>query len=409
MIHYTHLLSCGVTRFIKRNPTQTLLLFILAMGFNLGTAQAAMIDAIDIQQRGGETYVYVHTNEAIEHETHVENRHSISVILEDVSVFGGQLPIHYENAPSIKNVILEHIGPKQIKLSLDGKQLKTPIVGFRESSVVSVNQATRGRTPAVAASFLALAAENTQAAEAINPVRSAVLPTALESSIVNGGIQRPATQNDTYTQAVLLKVAEYYISLLKWAKEHRFVLTMVLLGGIGSLFILNFVSKLVFAKIERQNPFNIPTHAETQARNTLRMQGLSFQAPASSGVSHPTTPQPSVANEHRLNRIREKMKQQGYNVAAEATPVTAPIQHPSDMNLKVKEAIARRKSQQYQLAGGATAKPQTPQHSYQQATPGTPTAEPLAGNGFLHAMAEYMDTSSKEHIAKAIQQSKLKY
>jgi hypothetical protein len=377
-----------------------LILFATVSGFSAG--QAAMMDGIDIQQRGGETYVYLHTNETIEHESRVENRHSISVMLEDVSVFGGQLPIHYEQAPGIKNVMVEHTGPRQIKLSLEGKHLKAPIIGFRESSVVPVNT----DSPVVASNFLAIASSGQAAA-------SAVMPTALESSVMQGAMpQRSALANASYNDALLLELSEYYIGLITWAKEHRFLLGMVLLGGLSTLFVLNFVGKLLFARLERTPA---PSQMNTEEARALQMQGISFSPPVfqPSGVSHPVAPQPASPNEHRLNRIREKMKQQGYAITPEApVAIEANRPSPSDLNLKVKEAIARRKSQQYQRPGVSPVAPR-PVATFNQSIVAQPTqagvTPPLAGNGFLHAMAEYMDTPSKEHIARAIQQSKLKY
>jgi hypothetical protein len=416
-MNHIHLLSRRVTLFPFRAAKQALSLMLLAAGLPILAAEAAMIDAIDIQQRGGETYVYLHTNEAVEHETHVEDRHSISVILDDVSMFGGQLPIRYEHAPGIKHVMLEHTGPKQIKLNLEGKLLKTPIIGFRESSVVPV-QGSSNEAPAVASSFLAVASPAVNASKAMAPEGSAlnaaipVLPTALESSVMQGTMRKSdAASNLTYTDAVLQEVAESYVAMLQWAKANRFLLTMILLAGVGTLFVLNFVSKLVFA--------NPQLDADAQQRASLRMQGLSFAPKPSTvaaGVSHPAAPQPSSVNEHRLNRIREKMKQQGYAVTPEAPVVETPMPSSVDVNMKVKAAIARRNSQQYQRAGGAATLPYLPTPiSHQEGTnvalaqPVQATTPPLSGNGFLHAMAEYMDTSSKEHIAKAIQQSKLKY
>jgi hypothetical protein len=96
------------------------------------------------------------------------------------------------------------------------------------------------------------------------------------------------------------------------------------------------------------------------------------------------------------------MKHTGF-VSAPDAPQQSELITEEGVNLRVKEAIARKQAQRY---GKITQAP-TPVVAK---NPTTPLKNPsVTGNAFLHAMAQHMDTEGKENIAKAIQQSKPQY
>jgi hypothetical protein len=103
-----------------------------------------------------------------------------------------------------------------------------------------------------------------------------------------------------------------------------------------------------------------------------------------------------------LERLREKMKQSGDSFSPQGVSHPYAETHPAGVNLKVKEAIARKQAERYGKPLGVT-------QSLMTAETPTSQAEGVSGNAFLHAMAQHMDTNGKENIAKAIQQNKPYY
>jgi transcriptional regulator of acetoin/glycerol metabolism len=136
-----------------------------------------------------------------------------------------------------------------------------------------------------------------------------------------------------------------------------------------------------------ESPLNVGTASADSSRN-----------PYATRLHGPQKP----LHQHTLQRVREKMKHTGFVSAPEA-PQQPDIITEEGVNLRVKEAIARKQAQRYGKI--ATAQPPVGAKNIQ-----TPLKNAtVTGNAFLHAMAQHMDTEGKENIAKAIQQSKPRY
>ena len=112
------------------------------------------------------------------------------------------------------------------------------------------------------------------------------------------------------------------------------------------------------------------------------------------------------AYQHTMQRVREKMKHTGF-ISTPETPQQQDILTEEGVNLRVKEAIARKQAQRY---GKIAPMPAPVQKAMTAPDPLSSNTDPsITGNAFLHAMAQHMDTDGKENIAKALQQNKPHY
>jgi hypothetical protein len=397
-------------RYMKKLYLLAALLWMGIGHFGSFHALAATIDAINVQQKAGAVYLYLHTDAPVRHETVESRRNRVIVELSDVSVYGGaHLPIQYEKAPGVKSVMLEHVGPKSLRLTIEGKRLGAPIVGFRESQVVPVHPAeTVASVPGAEGQSLLAVEPETTVNHAIAPTAVATNETSSSGDVVSHMMQQAEREGD--------RPAQWFATGILWAKNNRLVLLCTLTGGLALLFVANMAYRLMHARLSQPSDIRPDTLGIPSAQNvfnTLPAPTLPMARRVPTGFSTPPLPQtmpatpavPSVVD-GRLTRVREKMKAQGVGMSEPAAPTAPPIQ-PDGTHTRVKEAIARKKSQQYQR----TMPPQAPASASTFTAPSAaaaPSGAGLAGNGFLHAMAEYMDTPSREHIAKAMQQAKFK-
>ena len=168
---------------------------------------------------------------------------------------------------------------------------------------------------------------------------------------------------------------------------------------------MSSVAFFFLSKLRKQHPLDA-AHLDPDRRFIALEANKPFAMTDLEASPDPYVPrfaiQEKPAYQHTMQRVREKMKHTGFVSAPEAPP--QPDVFTADgINLRVKEAIARKQAQRY----GKMAQVQTSAVPKNLVTPvESPT---VTGNAFLHAMAQHMDTDGKENIAKAIQQNKPQY
>jgi hypothetical protein len=433
--------------------------------FNTLSAHAiSHINGVDLREEQGNLNLYVHTDSPLRHEAKIQGK-ALVLDLYETALTSNAFAIQYEKAPSIQGVSVKHLDNGHLQLIIEGKGLKLPIVGFRELNgsrstrpfkqatllkrpaniTPSVNQASK--PPKASAGDVFLAIESSEAQKIptqiesltpttpskkqkpptatddlsielnpnvspspnpnVNPRVSPLLesdpsianmPIAIESdALEDGNLEEDDSPESTgirqTTQTLLVLLAQ-------WAKAHaNLLLGFLLMSSIG-LFFLNKFKKHVSSvdqRLDSEKRFILEEHSKS-------FTSTPFEASTPSYATSYTTPrfttQEKPAYQHTMQRVREKMKHTGFS----ASPETAPQQDAfteDGVNLRVKEAIARKQAQRY----GKIAQVPVPPIAKNAITP----VESPTGNAFLHAMAQHMDTDGKENIAKALQQSKPQY
>ncbi len=403
------------------------LLILLTLCSQVEALALSQVNRIDLHETNGSLYLYVHTDAPLRHEA---KKQSNQVVLDlyETHVLGNQLGIFYEKAPSIHGVSVKYLEDGHIQLRIEGHHLDMPIVGFRElgsspiKTVASplISPLASHRVKPIASKkagtksgdvFLAIESEtakqipteikktaplspNTEL-KAIpqellpNTPKEANLPTAIASEVLE---DESLSEEEAAPQGIRQASYELLLLLAQWAKNH--------LGLLLGLFIfsgISFFALFKFADTLRRQWMKAPmpsTPSSTMPPLAFREMESSISVSTRSRAVSPSRHE--TAKQHTLERVREKMKLAGF-----ASVPTPPTESTEGVNLRVKEAIARKQAQRYTQETGKKSPFVTTPSSV--ITPNT-TAE--SGNAFLHAMAQHMDVSGQERIAKALQQSK---
>ncbi len=430
-------------------------LMMLSLLKPLSAHALSHVNGVDLRETQGTLNLYIHTDSPLRHEAKHQGN-ALVLDLYDTALTSNAFAIRYEKAPSIQSVRMKHLDNGHLQLMLEGKDLKLPIVGFRELNAsqtsapfkkASLVKATAGLTPQInkrakspktSSGDVFLAIESSEAQKIpthieavanvevkatpkkkastlqtatddlslelnpnVNPRVSSLLendpsianmPTAIESD----ALDELDTEDGDGTEATSIRqTAQTLFTLLaQWAKAHSHLLLGFLLMSAVGFFCLTR-----FKKEDR-----LDTHRlEHEKRFTLIEASKPFSPElAPTSYAPRLTIQEKPAYQHTMQRVREKMKHTGF-ISEPETP-----QHPDaftedGVNLRVKEAIARKQAQRY----GKIAQVQTPTVAKNAMTP--VESPSVTGNAFLHAMAQHMDTDGKENIAKALQQNKPQY
>ncbi len=387
----------------------------------------SQVNQVDLHESNGSLYLYIHTDSPIRHEAKMQAK-QVVLDLYETHVLGNQLGVFYEKAPSIRGVSVKHLEEGHIQLRIEGRQLEMPIVGFRELSATqkmvssSSHHRTLHRTASLATQkggdvFLAIESEtakqipteikkakplspNTELKESPQALPShtleeANLPTAIASEVLE---DESLYEEESPSKGIRQTAYELTLLLAQWAKNN--------LGLLVGLFILSGLSFLALFKcadfIRRYwlqpsvKPNSAPVTNPLASEPANQVSAFNRMEASVPAVSKPSLSKTQTAKHHTLERVREKMKLAGVAPTSLETPEST-----EGVNLRVKEAIARKQAQRYSKESG-TSSPFVTTPSPSVST--SPSTE--SGNAFLHAMAQHMDVSGKESIAKALQQSK---
>jgi hypothetical protein len=221
------------------------------------------------------------------------------------------------------------------------------------------------------------------------------MPIAIESD----ALDELATEESDNPEGTGIRqtIQTLFVLLAQWARVHsNLLLAFLLISSVAFFFLI---------KLRKQRPLDA-AHLDPDRCFIAPEANKPFVMTAPEASPDPYAPrfttQEKPAYQHTMQRVREKMKHTGFVSVPEAPP--QPDVFTADgVNLRVKEAIARKQAQRY----GKIAQVQTSAVPKNVVTPvESPT---VTGNAFLHAMAQHMDTDGKENIAKALKQSKPKY
>ena len=426
--------------------------------FNTLSAHAiSHINGVDLREEQGNLNLYIHTDSPLRHEAKRQGK-ALVLDLYDTALTSNAFAIQYEKAPSIQGVSVKHLENGHLQLIIEGKGLSLPIVGFRElngsTSTPTFKQATLvkreqsksklipqvnkvAKSPKTSSGDVFLAIESSEAHKIptqiesvsnstvttkkkstqvptatddlsielnpnvnpnpnINPRVSPLLesdpsianmPIAIESDALD---ELDAEESETIEGTGIRQTAQtLFVLLAQWAKAHsNLLLGFLLMSAVGFFFLSRFKKQypLDTPRVNSENGFRVP-EASMPFTMTLPEANPASYAPR-------FIAQEKVAHQHTMQRVREKMKHSGFTSTSEA-PQQPDVFTEDGVNLRVKEAIARKQAQRY----GKIAQVQAPKNAI------TPVESPT-GNAFLHAMAQHMDTDGKENIAKAIQQNK---
>ena len=417
------------------------------------------INGVDLREEQGTLNLYIHTDSPLRHQAKHQGK-ALVLDLYDTALTSNAFAIQYEKAPSIQNVSVKHLDNGHIQLIIEGKGLTLPIVGFRElnesRSTNTFKQATllknksrltpqvskASKLPKTSSGDVFLAIESSEAQKIpteieavvndipapidkkqksqvatddlsleLNPNSSpnnprvspllesdpsiANMPIAIESD----ALDELATEESDNPEGTGIRqtIQTLFVLLAQWARVHsNLLLAFLLISSVAFFFLI---------KLRKQRPLDA-AHLDPDRCFIAPEANKPFVMTAPEASPDPYAPrfttQEKPAYQHTMQRVREKMKHTGFVSVPEAPP--QPDVFTADgVNLRVKEAIARKQAQRY----GKIAQVQTSAVPKNVVTPvESPT---VTGNAFLHAMAQHMDTDGKENIAKALKQSKPKY
>lgn len=388
------------------------------------------VDLYEEPQHQGVLNLYVHTDSPVRHHA-VREGSQVILDLYDTVLTASTFAVHYEKAPSVQGVRVKQLGEHHIQLAIEGSHLESPIVGFRELNGVTTTPfriataavpTKKKQVPPVISLpkqkegnvFLAiesseaekipkeikmLSAKKKASSLTVSPLLEddpsiANMPTAIESDVL---LEETLDEREEATAPTGIRQTAKTLALLlaQWSKAHSTWLLGILVIS-ASLWML--LSKLKPTKSFSTKAFNLDPRLQ-DFRSSAPSVGMSEPSLFHSAYAHAPV-KPSQHN--TLERLREKMKQSGDSFSPQGVSHPYAETHPAGVNLKVKEAIARKQAERYGKPLGVT-------QSLMTAETPTSQAEGVSGNAFLHAMAQHMDTNGKENIAKAIQQNKPYY
>jgi hypothetical protein len=447
--------------FFGRRPILFLawvLLNVICISTTLSAHAISHINGVDLREEQGTLNLYIHTDSPLRHEATQQGK-AIVLDLYETVLTSNAFAIQYEKAPSVESVRVKHLGNGQLQLMIEGRGLTLPVVGFRElnksRSPNTFKQATLVKHPSTrlqplskplqtskaSAGDVFLAIESGELNKKPTPIKA---PSAATAIAKNPAIKaQPATddlsvelnpntnslkqprvspllendpslanmpiaiesdaldelddeENETLEDTSIRQTLQtLFVLLVQWAKAHSNLL-------VGFLFVSTigffFLTRLKKSHALEAYPL------ELDKRFILQEASMPLGPTPSEAIrdSYSTRlkPPPKPTHQNTLQRVREKMKHTGF-VSAPDAPQQQEVITEEGVNLRVKEAIARKQAQRY----GKISK--TPVASKDASTPLKNPA--VTGNAFLHAMAQHMDIEGKENIAKALQQSKPQY
>jgi hypothetical protein len=436
------------------------LLNIICISTTLSAQAISHINGVDLREEQGTLNLYIHTDSPLRHEAKQQGK-AIVLDLYETTLTSNVFAIQYEKAPSIDNVRVKHLDNGHLQLMIEGRGLTLPVVGFRElnkshspntfKQATLVKQHSRLLRPVskplqsskASAGDVFLAIESGEIKKIPTPIE--VPPTTPSTSKSHSIKSQPATddlsvelnpntnslkhprvssllendpnlanmpiaiesdaldelddeENETLEDTSIRQTLQtLFVLMAQWAKAHSNLLLGFLFVSTIGFFFLSKLKKshaLEAYPLDSNKRFIIP-----EASMPL---GLTPSEAIRDSYASRLKPPPKPTHQNTLHRVRERMKHTGF-VSAPDAPQQSELITEEGVNLRVKEAIARKQAQRY---GKITQAP-TPVVAK---NPTTPLKNPtVTGNAFLHAMAQHMDTEGKENIAKAIQQSKPQY
>jgi len=431
------------------------LITLISVSNVLSAHALSHVNGLDLREEQGILNLYIHTDSPLRHEAKHQGK-ALVLDLYDTALTSNAFAIQYEKAPSVQGVRVKHLAEDHLQVSIEGTGLKIPIVGFRElnaSASTTFKQATlvKGKSdllPQVSKASKATKASSGDVFLAIESSEAKKIPTQIEAvsnnrsstkkksttvatetddrsielnpninpgvspllegdpSIANMpiAIERNALDeldseesNNSEGTGIRQTAQALFVLLVQWAKVHsNLLLGFLVISSMGFFFL----TKLTKPRPLGDFPFG------SEKRFKVPEASLSFAVTPTQVPSVSYDPyfkvQEKPARQHTLQRVREKMKHTGFISPPEA-PQEQDVFTEDGVNLRVKEAIARKQAQRY----GKMTKVQEPSVAKKAITP--VESPSVTGNAFLHAMAQHMDTGGKENIAKAIQQNKIQY
>jgi hypothetical protein len=449
--------------FFGRRPILFLagvLLNVLCISTTLSAHAISHINGVDLREAQGTLNLYIHTDSPLRHEAKQQGK-AIVIDLYETTLTSNAFAIQYEKAPSVESVRVKHLENGHLQLMIEGRGLTLPIIGFRElnkpSTTHTFKQATLVKQhstllrpvskPLQSSKTLAgdvfLAIESGEIKKIPTPIKAPPASTATAKSQaiksqpatddlsveLNPNTNSPNSprlspllendpslahmsiaiesdgldelddeENETLEETSIRQTLQtLFVLLVQWAKAHSNLLLGFLFASTIGFFFLTKLKKspaLEAYPLDSNKRFILP--------ETSMPLGLTPSEAIRDSYATRLKPPPKPTHQNTLQRVREKMKHTGFVSAPEA-PQQQEVITEDGVNVRVKEAIARKQAQRY----GKMAQAPTPLSSKNLTTP---LENPAAtGHAFLHAMAQHMNTEGKENIAKAIQQSKPQY